>query len=60
MKPATKIVMALLSLVAIGHVLRLFFGWELIVGGWVAPMWVSFLGVAIPGGLAFLMYREHQ
>jgi len=60
MKIATKIAVLLLSLVAIVHLLRLFFGWGVVIDGWSAPMWVSYLGVAIPGGLAFFIYREHQ
>ena len=60
MKPATKIAIALFSLVAIAHLLRLIFGWPVVVGGWNAPMWVSLLGVGIPGALAFFIYREHQ
>ena len=60
MKPATKIAMILLSLVAIAHLLRVLFGLEVIVGNWNAPMWVSYLGIVIPGALAFFIYREHQ
>ena len=60
MKPATKIAMVLLSLVAIAHVLRLLFGLEIIVGSWNVPMWVSLLGIGIPGALAYFIYREHR
>ena len=60
MKIATRIAVLLLSLVAVFHILRLVLGWELIIDGWSAPMWASYLGVAIPGGLAFFMYREHR
>ena len=59
MKTATKIAMVLLSLVAVVHLLRLFFGWVIVIDSWTAPMWASYLGVAIPGALAFFMYREH-
>jgi hypothetical protein len=60
MKPATKITVALLALVALGHALRLVFGVEAVVGEWVVPIWVSYLGVLLPGGLAYFVYREHQ
>ena len=59
MKPATKIAVALLALVAVAHLLRLLFGLEVVVGGWVAPMWASVLGAVIPGALAYFVYREH-
>ena len=40
--------------------LRLVVGVEATVGQWAVPMWVSFIGVLLPGGLAYLVYREHQ
>ena len=60
MKPATTIAVALFALVALAHVLRLAFGVPASVGGWSVPMWVSFIGVLLPGGLAYYVYREHQ
>ena len=60
MKPATTIAVVLLGLVALGHVLRLVYGLEAVVGDWTVPMWVSYIGVLLPGGLAYMIYREHQ
>lgn len=60
MKPATKIAVVVLGLVALGHALRLVFGVEATIGLWVVPMWVSFIGVLLPGGLAYYVIREHQ
>ncbi len=60
MKPATKIAVVLLGLVAFIHLLRLVLGWEVLVAGYVVPVWISFFGLVIPGGLAFLVVREHQ
>ena len=59
MKPATTIAVVLLALVALAHVLRVAFGVPASVGGWVVPMWVSYIGVLLPGGLAYFVYREH-
>lgn len=59
MKPATKVAVALLALVAIGHLLRLLFGFEIVIGGWAAPMWASAIGVLVPGALAYFVYSEH-
>ncbi|MFQ5534210.1 MAG: hypothetical protein ACE5EM_05240 [Sphingomonadales bacterium] len=59
MKPATKIAVIVLSLVAIAHLLRLLFSVEVTIGGWLAPMWLSVLGTVIPAALVFFIYREH-
>lgn len=58
MKPFTKIAIAVFSLVAILHLLRLVFGWEVIVSGIIIPLWVSVIGLIVSGGLAFLLWRE--
>lgn len=78
MKPATKIAMILLTLVALAHLWRLVMGVPVVIGGdvaalsdlvgggavgrggWVVPMWVSVLGAIVPGGLAFMMYKENS
>lgn len=60
MKPATKIAVVLLSMVAVAHLLRMIFGLEVLVGTWPAPMWISLLGVLVPGGLAYMMVKEHK
>ena len=77
MKPATKIAMILLALVAVAHLWRLVMGVSVVIGadvatlnelvgggavatgGWIVPMWISILGTLIPGGLAFMMYKEN-
>ena len=56
MKPFTKIAIAVFSLVAILHLLRLVFGWEVIVSGIIIPLWVSVIGLIVSGGLAFLLW----
>ena len=40
-------------LVALGHVLRLAFGWQAVVNMWAVPMWVSWVAFPIAGFLAF-------
>ena len=39
--------------VAIAHLLRLIFGWSVEIGGWSVPFWVSWIGVLVPGALAY-------
>lgn len=60
MKTATRIAVVLLGVVAIVHLLRLYFGWEVVIAGWTAPVWASAIGFALPGALAFLVWREHR
>jgi hypothetical protein len=58
MKPFTTIAVAFLILIAIVHLLRLFAGWEVIVAGFVIPVWWSAFGLVIPGWLALMVWRE--
>ena len=47
-------------IVALLHALRLFFGWHASIGGWIVPMWVSWVGVALAGFLAFAAFRRKK
>ena len=58
MKPFTTIAVAVFTLVAIVHLVRLFAGWEVVVTGFVIPIWWSALGLIIAGGLALMVWRE--
>ncbi|MDE3061000.1 MAG: hypothetical protein KGJ06_08305 [Pseudomonadota bacterium] len=40
------------ALVALGHLLRLFQGWTILINGWPVPMWISWIGLIIPAILA--------
>jgi hypothetical protein len=57
-KPFTTFAIAIFSLVAVLHVLRLIFGWEVVINGLVMPMWASVVGLMIAGGLAVMLWRE--
>ena len=57
-KPFTTIAIVLFSLAAVLHVLRLIFGWEVVINGLVMPMWVSVVGLIVAGGLAVMVWRE--
>ena len=67
MKPFTTVAVVVFTLVAGLHVARLALGWKVIigesvvaVGGTSIPMWVSYLGVVIAGGLAVMLWRESR
>jgi hypothetical protein len=40
-------------LVAVMHALRLAFRWEVVLNGWVVPLWVIAVGILITAYLAF-------
>lgn len=58
MKPFTTLAIAIFTIVAVVHLLRIFMGWEVVVGGTVIPMWVSYVGLIIAAGLAIMVWRE--
>ena len=60
MKPATMISTLFLAMVAIGHLLRLVLGVEVIVGGFVIPLLVSVIACVVPAGLAVGLWRENR
>ena len=52
------IAVALFSIIALVHVHRLFTGWEIVVAGSAVPLWISWPGLVIAGGLAIMVARE--
>ncbi len=58
MQPAALLSALFLCLVAVGHLLRLVLGVELVVDEVVVPMWPSVLAVLGPGALALWLWRE--
>jgi len=58
MKPITRIAIAIFTIVALVHVIRLVFGWNLIINGVSIPLWASLVGAAIAGALAAGLWRE--
>lgn len=58
MKPFTSIAVALFALIAVAHMLRLVLSWEVIVAGFAIPVWWSFGGIVVAGGLALMVWRE--
>jgi hypothetical protein len=42
----------LFGLIAVGHLLRLFRHWEVDLAGYVVPVWASWIGLALAGGLS--------
>jgi hypothetical protein len=59
-KPFTVLAAALFALVALAHLLRLIFDWEVTFNGAVVPMWASMLGLVIAAGLAAGLWLESR
>lgn len=58
MKPFNLTAIAVLALIAVVHLFRLVTGWEVVVAGFVVPVWWSAPILIIFAGLAFLAWRE--
>jgi len=56
-KPVLYLVSVVFLLVAAAHVVRLLLAVEIVIQGWILPLWVSAIGVAIPLLLAWLCLR---
>jgi len=60
MKTGSKLAIALFTLVAVGHLLRLLIGIPMTVGEWGVPQWISAFGVIVPGLVAYLLWKENK
>ena len=56
-KTLTFMAGAVFSLIMVLHVLRLLFGWEVVIGGWNVPLWVSWVAIAVSGYFAYTAFR---
>ncbi len=45
------------GVVAVGHLMRVFFGADLNVFGWDVPMWLSWIGTAITAYLSYMSFH---
>ncbi len=60
MKLFTTLAVVVFAIVTFLHVLRILMTWEVVIQGFVVPMWLSHLGLIIAGVLAFLVWRESR
>ncbi len=59
-KPVSTIAIVVFALVAFVHLHRLIFGWKVIVGDTVMPVWTSAAAAVIAGALALLLWFESR
>ena len=44
------------TVVALLQALRIYMGWPVTIGGWDAPMWISWIAVVVTGGLSYFAW----
>jgi len=54
---APKIASVVLFLAATGHTLRLVFGFDIYVAGWLVPLWLSLVAMLLTTYLSFNLWR---
>jgi protein-S-isoprenylcysteine O-methyltransferase Ste14 len=59
-KPFTMIAAIIFAVVALLHVYRLFTHFQVIYGSHTVPLWMTYVGIVIPGVLAVMLYRESR
>ena len=45
------------ALVALVHLVRIYFGWSIVIGGWSVPMWPSWIAFVVAGALSYFGLR---
>ena len=50
------------ALVALLQALRIYMDWPVVIGGWSAPMWISWIAIVVAGGLSYfaLTLKSHK
>lgn len=52
-KTLLQVVGTIFAIVGLIHLLRLLTGFQVVLGTWDVPMWVSVIGVLLPGYLSY-------
>jgi uncharacterized membrane protein len=58
LKTGTLLAIIVFTIVAVAHLLRLVDGTQIVVGSTTIPMWVSFVGILVPGLIVVLLWKE--
>jgi hypothetical protein len=52
-KTFSTISAAIFGVVAVLHLVRILMAWSIVIDDWTVPMWVSWAGLVIAGGLSY-------
>ncbi len=58
MNPFTKIASVIFGIIALLHLLRLIISAEIVVAGFLLPMWISIGGLIVTAILSFGLWKE--
>ena len=56
-KAAQKSAISLLTFAALLHIVRSIAGWELVIGGWVVPVWLSIVVALLAACTAYHLWK---
>lgn len=56
-KTYTSVTMVIFTIVALLHVARIVWGFDLTIGTWSAPLWLSWIGAIVAAFLAYTAYK---
>jgi hypothetical protein len=48
---------AIFALIALVHLVRIYLDWSIVIDNWSIPIWMSWIGFVVAGGLAYLGLR---
>jgi len=57
-KPFTLLAVVIFAVMALLHAYRLVTHFRIVLGSHEIPMWCSYIGIVVAGGLAIMVYRE--
>ena len=60
MKPFTTIAVVVFAVISLVHILRIIFGWEVVIDHVVIPIWASGVGALLSGLLAVMVWKESR
>ena len=60
MKPFTTTAVVAFLVIGLVHILRIIFGWEVVIDHVVIPIWISGVGALLSGLLAVMVWKESR
>ncbi|HYM65235.1 MAG TPA: hypothetical protein VES68_02015 [Candidatus Sulfotelmatobacter sp.] len=57
MKMFHKVAGTVFAITALGHLARVLFGWDVVIGTYSIPSWLSLVGAVIAGFLSYTAFK---